>query len=364
MGFSLNTMLVQIAFTLLLCFNLGQTLEKPEGGRDKRLFSLFSVVTFPNQQCTGASATSTKTVYGTCFSTTECTSKGGTADGNCAAGFGVCCTFLKSDCGSTVSNNCTYIQNPGYPSAYTTSGSCQYSVTPMNSDICQLRLDLDAFDFTTGSSRDYYALCGTLTGQHLYLETARKTTNQELTFTVAAAGSATFRIKISQIECSSISKAPTDCLQYFTGASGTVTSLNYPTVLLSGIQYTICTRKEEGYCGISWAPTASTSPDTFDLDDTEIADGLAFAAEASDAYILIPGSLYSEYGGNSLTQESATTDANMDTTSGAIDSYGVPNRLVVVSHSDTSGTNTALGFSLVYRLLPCSYIPRTFVTPA
>ena len=52
----------------------------------------------------------------------------------------------------------------------------------MNSDICQLRLDLDAFDLaetatpdgtcidtfdvTTGSSRDYYALCGTLTGQH------------------------------------------------------------------------------------------------------------------------------------------------------------------------------------------------------
>merc|ERR1712004_708725 len=208
MGFSRNTMLVPIAFTLLLCLNLGQTLEKPEGGRDKRLFSLFSVVTFPNQQCTGASATSTKEVYGTCFSTTECTSKGGTADGNCASGFGVCCTFLKSDCGSTVSNNCTYIQNPGYPSAYTTSGSCQYSVTPMNSDICQLRLDLDAFDLaedatptgdcidtfdvTTGSSRDYYALCGTLTGQHLYLETARKTTNQELTFTVAAtSGSAT-----------------------------------------------------------------------------------------------------------------------------------------------------------------------------
>ena len=199
----------------------------------------------------------------------------------------------------------------------------------------------------------------------MYLETARKTTNQELTFTVAASsGSATFRIKISQIECSSISKAPTDCLQYFTGASGTVTSLNYPTVLLSGIQYTICTRKEEGYCGISWAPTASTSPDTFDLDDTLITDGNNFEADASDAYILIPGSLYSEYGGNSLSQDSATTAANMDETSGAVDSYGIPFRLIVVSHADTSGTNTALGFSLVYRLLPCSYIPRTFVAPA
>ena len=51
-------------------------------------FSLFSIVQFPNQQCTGASSTST---YGTCYTSSECTTKGGSADGNCAAGFGVCC---------------------------------------------------------------------------------------------------------------------------------------------------------------------------------------------------------------------------------------------------------------------------------
>ena len=88
--------------------------------------------------------------------------------------------FRVSTCGTTITNNCTYIQNPSYPSSYTTAGSCEYEVTPISSDICQLRLDFDkfditdatdgtctdSFDVTVGSSRDYQNLCGTLTDQH------------------------------------------------------------------------------------------------------------------------------------------------------------------------------------------------------
>ena len=138
--------------------------------------------------------------------------------GNCAAGFGVCCTFLVDECGSTLYNNCTYIQNPTYPSTYSTTGSCAYSVSPLNSEICQLRLDLDnfdltestagactdAFDVTAGSSRDYFSLCGTNSGYHLYIETGRSTSTQTLTFTIATGG--TWRIKVLQIECHSLSK--------------------------------------------------------------------------------------------------------------------------------------------------------------
>ena len=54
-------------------------------------FSLFSIVQFPNQQCTASSSTTT---YGTCYTSSECTTKGGSADGNCAAGFGVCCEYF------------------------------------------------------------------------------------------------------------------------------------------------------------------------------------------------------------------------------------------------------------------------------
>ena len=38
-----------------------------------------------------------------------------------------------SSCGSSVSQNCTYIQNPSYPTSYTTTGTCAFSVTPVSS---------------------------------------------------------------------------------------------------------------------------------------------------------------------------------------------------------------------------------------
>merc|ERR550532_2745795 len=216
--------------------------------RKQKLLSLFSVVTFPNDQCTGASASSSQTVLGTCFSSTECTNKAGKADGNCASGFGVCCVFTITTCGATVSNNCSYIQNPNYPSSES-SGDCSFNISPLNADICQLRLDFDnfditetapitgactdTFDVTSGSSRDYFALCGTLTGQHMYVETGRATTDQVAKFTIGTASTvATWRIKVNQIECSSPAKAPTDCFQYLTGISGSISSLNYPTTAL------------------------------------------------------------------------------------------------------------------------------------
>ena len=127
--------------------------------------------------------------------------------------------YRKNSCASTITENRTYITNPGYPSAYTTTGSCSFTVTPLGANICQLRLDFDSFDLaessttgactdsfevTVGSSRVYPVLCGTLTGHHIYLETGRSTSAQTLSFTVAS--SATFKALISQIECSDRNK--------------------------------------------------------------------------------------------------------------------------------------------------------------
>ena len=143
-------------------------------------------------------------------------------------------------CGATVSNNCSYIQNPNYPSSE--SSDCSFSITPLNADICQIRLDfdnfditettpivgtcVDSFDVTSGSSRTYYTLCGTLSGQHskflvetlrsnfnqqwlflVYVETGRATTDHVAKFTIGTTSTvATWRIKVNQIECSSTSK--------------------------------------------------------------------------------------------------------------------------------------------------------------
>lgn len=50
------------------------------------VISLFSLVRFSNSPCT------TSTGYnGTCFTSAECSTKGGTGYGSCASGFGVCC---------------------------------------------------------------------------------------------------------------------------------------------------------------------------------------------------------------------------------------------------------------------------------
>merc|ERR1719273_2433268 len=89
--------------------------NKTEGTRGGKVFSLFSIVQFPNEACTSTSGTYSN---GTCFTASECSSKGGSAQGNCAAGFGVCCIFSVSATGSTVSQNCSYIVNPSFPSNY------------------------------------------------------------------------------------------------------------------------------------------------------------------------------------------------------------------------------------------------------
>ena len=54
------------------------------------MFSLFSVVSFPNDECTGASSTTAEKVLGTCYSSSDCTAKGGSKDGNCASGMYNC----------------------------------------------------------------------------------------------------------------------------------------------------------------------------------------------------------------------------------------------------------------------------------
>ena len=88
--------------------------------------SLFSIVNFPNDPCTSASDT---TMTGTCLTSSECSDQGGTRDGNCAAGFGVCCMFTFT-CGSSVSvnRNCSYIQNTEYPANTPAGTTCSYNV--------------------------------------------------------------------------------------------------------------------------------------------------------------------------------------------------------------------------------------------
>ena len=57
----------------------------------------------------------------------------------------------------------------------------------------------------------------------------------------------TWKIKISQIECSSLSRAYPDCDQYVTGVTGTIASYNWHgSVQLRAKDYQHCIRREAG----------------------------------------------------------------------------------------------------------------------
>ena len=71
---------------------------------------------FDNEACQSQSKNGMHYHNGTCYTDSECTEKGGTAQGNCAAGFGVCCVF-SVDSGDVTQNN-TYLTNLNYPQMY------------------------------------------------------------------------------------------------------------------------------------------------------------------------------------------------------------------------------------------------------
>merc|ERR1712087_633333 len=88
--------------------------------------------------------------------------------------------------------------------------------------------------------------------------------NNPVVLTVVSAGpsfSRSFSVKVTQIECDSLSKAGDGCLQYFTGVSGQMFSFNYNDasgLQLSNTDYTMCVRMERNFCGIQYTACTDT----------------------------------------------------------------------------------------------------------
>lgn len=76
--------------------------------------------------------------------------------------------------------------------------------------------------------------------------------------TVITSGSTrqrTWRIRITQIPCTSIAKADQGCLQYHSGVYGRVRSFNFGTASgrqLSNQEYSVCVRTERNFCSIQY----------------------------------------------------------------------------------------------------------------
>merc|ERR1739838_169792 len=253
--------------------------------KDAKAFSLFNVVTFNNDACTTTSITTQDGPrIGQCFTAEECTAKGGIASGGCAMGFGTCCLFTQNTCGGTVENNCTHIQNDGFPTALTGTAltalpNCNYQINKAQADVCQLRLDFLSFniqagDFgaaaagaagpmdslggcrdtfaviTSSSGGNYPVICGQNEGQHMYIDIGpAETASATIGFTfIALAATRTWEIKVTQLECGNPMTPPGKCLQYHTGTAGQLTTFNYAgnALHLADQDYNICIRQEMG----------------------------------------------------------------------------------------------------------------------
>ena len=120
-------------FLAILYYLVGAGAQLERDGRQ----SIFQVVRFPNDVCAASSG-----LNGTCYTASECTSKGGSASGSCASSFGVCCVFSLS-CGATTSQNNTYATINTF-STTTDSDPCTYTYCRSNNDVCKLRYKLSS----------------------------------------------------------------------------------------------------------------------------------------------------------------------------------------------------------------------------
>mmetsp|Transcript_40621 Transcript_40621/g.63788 ORF Transcript_40621/g.63788 Transcript_40621/m.63788 type:complete len:401 (-) Transcript_40621:129-1331(-) len=287
---------------LILALGIPATLESK---RQEKILSLFNVIKFTNTPCTATTTIGGTAMTGTCLTEEECSKRsGGVKSGNCAAGFGVCCVTTMKTCGSTISNNCTYVQNPNYPSAFNGT-TCTYSVKQSDTNICQIRLDYLTFSIQgpnlaqTGQARcdiDNWTItgtnnqatgtstknnppviCGLATGQHIYMDVGgSNNANIQLAFSgTGTTADRKWNIKVSQIPCDANYLAPDGCQQYFLGVSGNVKSFNFDVTdenlftHLPGQDYNICVRQEPGYCGVRWIPT--DEPRSFHLSSSATA---------------------------------------------------------------------------------------------
>eukprot|EP00095_Tigriopus_kingsejongensis_P003561 maker-scaffold877_size102761-snap-gene-0.12 protein:Tk03561 transcript:maker-scaffold877_size102761-snap-gene-0.12-mRNA-1 annotation:"PREDICTED: uncharacterized protein LOC100161421" len=292
-GFKMKSLLECASFSIFLGLLFLQYTETQNSSRDGRLVSLFQIVRFPNDPCIG-----TASKNGTCYTADECSTKGGSSAGNCASGYGVCCTFTLN-CGASSTENCTYFESTGGE-----VGACRATVCPCSDNICQLRLDFDQFVISGPSTlsvdpvsiltkgqpdpagansvtaagqclTDTFtatdpggcsppSICGINTGEHMYLDSHQSC--NDLLFQLGqrgvGAGVATrqWSIKVTQYSCDYKNLAPDGCTQYYFGpTTDTVQTFNYQGGKhLANQNQNICIRRERGNCRVCYATALDT----------------------------------------------------------------------------------------------------------
>ncbi|CAB4066496.1 unnamed protein product [Lepeophtheirus salmonis] len=281
---------------------IGESMEI-SSERGERL--IFNIVKFQNLPC------GTTTNTGTCYTADECASRGGTAGGACASGYGTCCMFT-ADCGGTITENSTLLEI----SSRTTD--CTYTICRCSDNVCRIRLDFmvnffvlsgptvstdganqgdcntDSFSLTSSQGASP-VICGFNSGQHIIVE-ADQGCNTAL-FNIDGGSTMVTRmwnINVTQFLCGDEFGGPPGCLQFFTSNTGVVKSFNYNTVAtsnhLSNQDYNVCFRRQEGNCRICYSSFKVGIKQTFGLSkSTNKLTASGVDTDCTEDFIEIPG---------------------------------------------------------------------------
>uniref|UniRef100_A0A0P6EKV9 CUB domain-containing protein n=1 Tax=Daphnia magna TaxID=35525 RepID=A0A0P6EKV9_9CRUS len=205
---------------------------------------------------------------GICTMSSVCSLFAGRPSGSCSLSR-VCCVNVVNGCGKTVTLNNTYWQSPA---AVSSPSNCALTIkldaklTEQSfKPICQIRLDMVSFTTAppvAGTCADTFqvggattmapTICGVNSGQHMYLDVPSSgvtPSDVQLMFNFAAgAATRSWNIKVAMLPCGADYLAPPGCLQYFTSATGRVSSFNWQDTAgahqLNNQNYQICFRTE------------------------------------------------------------------------------------------------------------------------
>jgi hypothetical protein len=204
---------------------------------------------------------------GACRTEAQCQEIGGAPDGPCAiASLGVCCTNTYR-CGETALTNNSYFSSADYPNVTTASSVCQFNIQkhPLAK---QFRLELINFEIegpnpagqcqsssfsVEGANRDFKSpqLCGINNGQHLIVPVDQSQSNSVSLRLALGAAPAKWMIKVIQLEKDNPNVAPSGCLQYHSGSTGSIASFNYDLSKnvgngnIDGLAYSSCFRRRK-----------------------------------------------------------------------------------------------------------------------
>jgi len=314
----------------LLCiipFYLASAIEKDD--RVKRNIGIFNVVRFQNEVCEGSN-----NQQGTCFTVEECENNGGEGAGSCAEGYGVCCTF-SINCGQRSSQN-----NTVFMSNNPVAGACSAVICKIDESISQLRLDFttfaigdpsaggvvafsmlngvldpagagvghsvagqclqDTFAVTSPGSVGSDTICGTNSGEHLYIDASDSCNTLLFILGRNPAMEPMWSITVRQYSRDFINLAPAGCDQYHydndgtnaLATTGTVSSWNFNNGNgrhLANQDQTICIRQDAGMSRLCFSQAGGTVVNDFLIstgvmgDSALIASGLVGAFSGAGA---------------------------------------------------------------------------------